>query len=293
MRAWSIGLPGAVVVLAMLSGVPSAGAEETLKFGITPRESPMIMFKKFTPLAQYLSKELGLKVELVVGKDFQAAIDALGKNEVSIALLTPTAYPKCERQYSDAAIRPIVRFLSDGKGVYRTCIFVPAEGGAAGIEELKGKTFAFGDKTSAASHLMPRAMLKEAGIDADKDFTEVKFLGSHTNVAQAVALKQFAAGGCMDSTAERFQREGKIKIIAASPEMPDAPICVNKNLPSDLCQRIEQALVKLTAGDPAGKAVLTSINDKYTGCEATKSQDYDSIREMVSRVYGDDFYKRD
>ena len=264
-----------------------------LKFGITPREAPMIMFKKFTPMAQYLSKALGTKVELVVGKDFQATIDALGKNEVSVALLTPTAYPKCERQYPEAQVRPIVRFQSEGRGIYKTCIFVPAEGGVAALADIKGKTFAFGDKTSAASHLMPRAMLKEAGIDIDKDLTEHKFLGSHTNVAQAVAMKQYVAGGAMDSVADRFEKEGKIKIIARSAEMPDTPICVNKNLAPDVAERLTAALLKLSASDAEGKAVLVSINDKYSGCEAAKSPDYDSIREMIQKVYGDDFYKRD
>jgi phosphonate transport system substrate-binding protein len=293
MSKWTVGLLAMAAVVAVLCSAVSAPAEDVLKFGVTPREAPMIMFKKFTPMAQYLSKQLGVKVELVVGKDFQATIDALGKNEVSVALLTPTAYPKCERQYADAGIRPIVRFLSDGKGIYKTCVFVPAEGGAATVAELKGKTFAFGDKTSAASHLMPRAMLKEAGIDADKDLTENKFLGSHTNVAQAVAMKQFAGGGCMDSVADRFEKEGKIKIIARSPEMPDTPICVNKHLPSDLCEKIAKALLALSANDAEGKNVLTSINDKYTGCEPAKSEDYNSIREMIQKVYGEDFYKRD
>lgn len=284
---------GFVAVFGFNLAVGARADGPALKFGVTPREAPMIMFKKFSPLAQYLSKALGTKVELVVGKDFQATIDAVGKNEVSVALLTPTAYPKCERQYPEAQVRPIVRFQSEGKGVYKTCIFVPAEGGVAALADIKGKTFAFGDKTSAASHLMPRAMLKEAGIDIEKDLTEHKFLGSHTNVAQAVAMKQFVAGGAMDSVADRFEKEGKIKIIARSAEMPDTPICINKHLAADMAEKITVALLKLSANDADGKAVLTAINDKYTGCEPAKAPDYDSIREMVQKVYGDDFYKRD
>jgi phosphonate transport system substrate-binding protein len=255
----------------------------SLKFGITPRESPKVMYQKFTPLAQYLSKELGVNVELVVGKEFQATIDGLGKNEFSVALLTPSAYPKCERQYPDAGVRPLVRFQTGGAGIYTTCIFVPADSTISSLSELKGKKFAFGDATSAASHLMPKMMLLDAGVTAE-ELAESKFLGSHTNVAAAVAVKTYDAGGCMDSVADRVEKEGKIKIIARSREMPDAPICANNKLNPALADRIVQALLKLKLADAESHTILTSINDKYTGCEPAESKDYDSIREMMLKL---------
>jgi phosphonate transport system substrate-binding protein len=279
---------------AVLFGVVPCGAsgEETLKFGITPRESPRISFQKFTPLARYLSNELGVQVELVVGKDFQAVIDGLGNNQYSIAQMTPSTYPKCQRLYPDAGVRPLVRFQTGGSGTYKACIFVPAGGEAAGLAQLKGKRFAFGDPTSAANCLMPKMMLLEAGVSADKDFAEFKFLGSHTNVANAVAVKTFDGGAAMDSVAERFEKEGKVKIIARSGEMPDAPLCVNKHLDSQLAERIATALLKLKCDNPEGKGVLTSINEKYTGCEAAGEKDYDVIRSMAQKLDGDEWYKK-
>jgi phosphonate transport system substrate-binding protein len=260
-----------------------AAGDGSLKFGVTPREAPKTMFQKFTPLARYLSKELGTNVELTIGKDFQTTIDGLGKNEFSVALLTPSAYPKCQQLYPDAGVQPVARFLTGGTSTYTTCIFVPADSKISSLSELKGKTFAFGDATSAASHLMPRLMLIEAGVNGS-DLADSKYLGSHTNVASAVAVKTYDAGACMDSVAERFEKEGKIKIIARSPEMPDAPICVNKNIDPQMAQKIAAALLKLKASDAEGREVLTSINEKYTGCEPAAAKDYDSIRNMMMKV---------
>ena len=119
---------------------------------------------------------------------------------------------------------------------------------------------------------MPKVMLIEAGVDPKKDFAEFKFLGSHTNVANAVAMKTFDGGAAMDSVAERFEKEGKVKIIARSKEMPDAPICVNKNLKPELAQRISEALMKLKADNPEGKAVLVAINEKYNRLRTGRSE---------------------
>jgi len=280
-------------LIGWLSPVGAAqGAEQVLKLGITPREAPRVMFTKFSPLAAYLSKELGQEVQLVIGKDFQATIDGLGKNDFQLALLTPSAYPKCEKLYPDAGVRPLVRFLSGKSGTYTTCFFVPAGSGLSSLGELKGKSVALGDATSAAANWMPRAMLKAAGVDPDKDLAACKFVGSHTNVASAVAMKSFDAGACMDSTAERFEKEGKIKIIARSEPMPDAPICANKHLSAELSEKVKQAFLKLKAGDADGKAALSPINEKYSGCEAVESKDYDSIRELVQKLFGDQWYNK-
>ena len=46
--------------------------------GIVPLESPAEMFKKFSPLAEYLSKKLNRRVDLKVAVDFQGAVRDIG-----------------------------------------------------------------------------------------------------------------------------------------------------------------------------------------------------------------------
>jgi phosphonate transport system substrate-binding protein len=264
--------------------------DQGLRMGVVPLESSKTMYLQFTPLVEYLQEELGVKVQLVIGKDYQATVDALGKNDVQIAYLTPTTYPKCRKLYADAGIEPLVRFQEEGKGTYRSCIIVGADKQAGTIGDLKGKSFAFGNKDSTASHLMPRSMLVTAGIVVDKDLAKHGFLGTHTNVATAVALGQYDAGGVKDSVAETFEKEGKVKIAARSSDIPEFPICVNKHVSKDLAQKIAAALLKLQVADPKGKAILTAVNKKYTGCEPARDDDYNTIREMIDKLYGPDFY---
>ena len=271
--------------------VPAQNAT-TVRFGVVPLEDKVTVFKQFQPLAKYLSAELGVEVKLVIGQDYQATIDALGKNDVQFAYLTPTTYPKCERQYADQGIQPLARFLENGKGTYRSCLIVPAGSSITEVKELKGKRIAFGSKDSTGSHLMPRSALVASQIDPDKDLTQYKFLGSHTDVAEAVALGKFDAGGVKDSVAEKYQRQNQVKIIFTSQEIPEFPICANKNVDRVLVDKLTQALLKLDLKSENGKIILTSINAKYSGSESAKSSDYDIIRNMIKTLYDDKFYER-
>ena len=189
------------LLISAMMAVSVYAQETEIKLGIVPLESSRIMYYQFLPLTHYLSEELGVKIRPVVGLTYQETMDALGTNEVQIAYLTPTTYPKCEKQNPDAGIKPLVRFQVNGKGVYRSCIIVPADSKITRVAELKGKTFAFGSVNSTSSHLMPRAMLIQKGVDIDNDLDSFRYLGSHSNVAIAIREHKFDAGGVKESVA--------------------------------------------------------------------------------------------
>lgn len=284
-----------IVAFVVLFCSGSLWAEDVLKFGVAPVEAPKVMFQQFTPLAQYLSKELGVKVELVIGKDYPSTADLLGENKVQVAWMTPSIYPLCQKQNPTMGIEPIARFLTEGKGATKTGIIVPAGSDIKSLADLKGKKFAVVDPNAASGYLVPLSMLKEAGID-EKDLGEIKFLGSHSNVATAIKMKQFDAGGLKLSVAEKFEKEGSVKILASSKEMPEHPVCVNKNLPAEMKTKLTAALLKLKLDkdnkDAPANAILTAINPKYTGCEAAKAEDYDPMRDVIQKLFGDKFYEK-
>ena len=280
-----------IACLAAVFGLAPINANaQDLKLGVVPLENKIIMFKQFQPLCEYLSKELGTSVTMVIGKDYQSAMDDLAQNNVQISYMTPTVYPKSVVQNPDAGIRPVVRFKESGAGTYRSCIIVPADSKISSIAELKGKKFAFGSEDSTGSHLMPRAMLVAQGVGIE-NITK-SYLGSHSKVANAVSAGEYDAGGVKDSVAEQFAAEKKVKIIATSESIPEFPICVNKSVSAELEAKIKQAFMKLDTKNDALKAILTSINPKYSGVEPASDADYTVIRDMIKKLFGDEFYKR-
>ncbi len=266
------------------------GAQETLKFGIIPLENENVMIQQFTPLVTYLSAELGMKVQLEVGQSYQDTMDAIGTNTVQIAYLTPTTFPKSAKQNPSAGIEPLVRFLKKGSGTYKSCIIAPIDSEIETLADLKGKKFAFGNKNSTSSHLMPRSLLTAAGIQFED--INAEYLGSHSKVAKAVSADEFSGGGVKESIAEKFSSYGAIKIIATSDPIPQFPICVNNTISAATKASLLKAFAKLNNGSDESKAILTTISKKFTGTETTVSRDYDVIRTMIDNLYGDDFYKR-
>lgn len=280
---------GCIFFVALIM-IPPTQASNTLSFGVIPLENQDIMFEKFIPLSKYLEKELGMNVELVIGKNYQDTMDAIGRNKVQIAYLTPTTYPKSKRQNPDLNILSLVRFQSKGHGTYRSCIIVPIDSDAQTIEDLKGQNFAFGSKNSTSSHLMPRSMLAGKGIKFED--IQAEYLGSHSNVAAAVGAEQFTGGGVKESVAEKYAAEEEVRILAKSDPIPEFPICINKHVSPELKAKLLTAFKKLNNGGDDAKNVMTAINKKYTGVEDANDGDYDVIRKMIQNLYGESFYNK-
>jgi len=281
-----------VVAYLLVGGVAciQPASAERLKMGIVPLESAANMIRKFTPLSAYLSAELGAEIELVVGKDYQETMDAIGANQVQIAFLTPTTYPKAQRQNPAAGIQAVARFLVSGKGTYNSCIVVSKDSPISSLAELAGKSFAFGSKDSTSSCLMPKSMLVEAGVSLDK--IKENHLKGMDNIVLAVGMGNFDAGGVMSSVAEEGAANGDVKILATSRPIPEFPVSVNASVDSVVRAKLLAALMKLNEANPAHKTVLESINPKYTGVEPAGDGDYDVIRDMIGNIYGDAFYAR-
>ena len=62
-------------------------AQTTLRITTIPEEAATEQIRKFTPLAQYLEKKLGLKVEFTPVTDYPAAVESLVNKKVDLAWL--------------------------------------------------------------------------------------------------------------------------------------------------------------------------------------------------------------
>ena len=85
---------------------------DLLRMGIIPLESPAIMFRKFSPLAEYLSRKLGRRVDLKVAVDFQGAIEDIGKGVTQFCFMTPSTYIEAHLKYG---VSVLGKALRDGK----------------------------------------------------------------------------------------------------------------------------------------------------------------------------------
>jgi len=250
--------------------------KDVVYMGVVPLESPAEMYKKFMPFADYLSEKLGKRVELRIPVDFNTAIADIGSGLTQLCFMTPSTYIEAHNRHQ---VRVLAKALRKGKPYHHTVIIVRADSGINELREIKGRTFAFGDIHSTSSHLVPRAMLKQAGVDLTS-LRYYEYLGHHDDVAQAVLKGDFDAGGVMEAVALRYESKG-IKLLKYSPEVPEFNMATARDLSADEREALRQAVLRLNAANVQDHRVLASINEDYTGFTDAADADFDPIRQII------------
>jgi phosphonate transport system substrate-binding protein len=256
-----------------------AGQGGTLKMGVIPLDAPGEMYRRFTPLAEYLTTATGKRVELSVAVSFAKTLRDLEDSVTDLAFLTPTTYIEA-RKKSGAEL--LVKALRNGLPYTHAALVAHAGSGIKRIEDIRGKRFAFGDRMSTSSYLIPRAMLAEAGVGLS-ELKEYSFLGHHDDVAKAVLAGEYDAGGLREPTARIFEPQGLV-VIKTSIEIPEFNICVAPNVDKETAELIKKALIELDPKDKAQARILNSIDPAYTGFIAAGDGDYEDIRKLMEKM---------
>ncbi len=256
-------------------------ARDSLLMGVIPLDAPAEMHRRFTPLAGYLSRALGRRVELSLAVDFAQTLRDLETGATDLAFLSATTYIEAHRKFGAILA---AKALRHGAAATHAAIVTRSDSGITGLEQLRGRRFAFGDPMSTSSYLIPRYLLAEAGVTLT-DLKSHAFLGHHDAVAEAVLSGDFDGGGLRETAAHQFADQG-LAVIKTSAEIPEFNISCSKNLDPGLVGRIREALVALSAKDRDQAALLTLIDPDYTGFTVAEDGDYDGIRKVMQTIEG-------
>jgi len=255
----------------------SGNQSHSLRLGVVPLQAPSVMFRKFAPLSQYLSGKLRRKVDLRVAIDMDSAERDIGENITQLCAMGPANYVDANKKYG---VKVIAKALRKGKPFHRAALVVKAGSSLHDVPGLKGKSVAFTGLNSATGHVIPLAMLKEAGITI-ADLKKHQFLGEHDKVAEGVLSGEFDAGAMMEETADRYKERG-LRILQLSAEIPEFNICGNPLLDEATIKIIQDALVSLDISREEDLAVLKSMGKDCTGFAAATEKDYDSFRTLIT-----------
>jgi len=222
---------------------------------------------------------LGRPVELKVALDFDEAVRDLGEGRTQFAYLTPSTYVLAHRRFGAMLLATALR---RGKPFQHSVIICRRDARLRTLAELKGRTFAFGDVNSTSSHIVPRAMLLDAGVPVEL-LGSFDHLGHHDAVAASVLRGDYDAGAVMESVATHYASEG-LMTLAQSPPIPEFNICAARELPGAVQDALRGALLALTRDGGAGSAVLETLYTDYTGFAQATDADYAGIRAMMEKL---------
>ena len=247
---------------------------KTLKVALLPDENASELIKRNQPFKDYLEKNLGKQVQLIVTTDYSSMIEAMRFGRIDLAYFGPLSYVLAK---SKSRIEPFAAMVKGGKATYRSVVIANVQSNVSSLQELRGKKIAYGDRVSTSSHLIPKTMLAEAGLLADRDYA-AHFVGAHDAVAMNVANRNADAGGLSEDIWGHLQDRklidpSKVKVLGYSREYPQYPWTMRSNLRPELKAKIRKAFFELK--DPA---VLG--NFKAEGFAPITDKEYDVIREM-------------
>lgn len=237
--------------------LPGIAAAQTLRVSAIPDENPTELLRKFKPLGAYLEQELGMKVQWTPVNDYPAVVEGLAAKKIDLAWLGGFTFVQVRHRTGNAI--PIAQRVEDEKFISH--YIVPANSPAKSLQDLKGKTFAFGSPSSTSGHLMPRYFMQKDGIDPDKHFSRIAFSGAHDATIAFVASGR-ADGGVLNAPVlERLVAKGDpnakaVRILATTPPYYDYNWTVRGDLDPAIVKKLTDAFLKLDPANPAHKEIL-------------------------------------
>jgi phosphonate transport system substrate-binding protein len=271
-----------VILLLFVMLLPATAADkQIIRFGVIPRYNPLVMYKRYQPIMDYLTAETPYRFELKISRDYPEAVRFLQQGVTQISSLGDVTFAEANLRYQ--AI-PILKPLnSDGKPFYRSAIIVKNGSPLTSITGLRGKTMAFGSLHSTSGNLIPRYLLWDNGVRMQdlKSFTNLQH---HDAVAKAVLKGQFDAGAVKDVVAEKYKPHG-LRILAWSKPIPAVPLVVRRDTPPAVVTAITHALLKLDRTNPRHKELMKTWDDEFcNGFAPAKPSDYDMIFRMIRAI---------
>ncbi len=250
-----------------------------------PDENPTKLQQDYAPLVQILEKALGKKVKYVPVTNYGAAVQALIADKVDFAWLGGFTHVQARTR---TKVVPLV--MRDIDREFRSAFIANTASGIARPEQLKGKSFAFGSKSSTSGHLMPRHFLRSKfSLNPDKDFArKPMFSGAHDATVKAVESGRVDAGAVNIQVWQRMVAKGsvdtsKVRVIWRTPPYVDYVWTARSAVPAELRSAFAKALLELDPAKPLHKKVLDHAGAaKYVKAAPT---DFDAI-EKVARAIG-------
>lgn len=270
-----------LVLLAACAAISTAhSARGDLQFGVglfqPDKEKNDATYR---PLADYLATKLGRKVVLRTVDTWEGLAKSLSNGETDISLMGPWGYVLANHQASAQAVATI---LYEGKPQYFAIMVTHPKSGIKRIEDLKGKSFAFGDKGSTSGYLIPFHQFQKMNIDPEKFLGKVIYT-KHQAIETQVARGELDAGADYNRNRDAMIADGLIKaedsrIFWTSAPLPNDALAVSAELYKDkaLVARLQQALESIGAELKNNPKLLPA---RYTGFVRKDNTYYKPIRD--------------
>lgn len=251
----------------------SIKGDNEVAIGINPFTSPSDIKNMYQPVLARIFESVGLKVKIIIVKDYLALGDQIQKGTIDGGWFSPFAYITAAEM---TPLIPVATPLINGKDYYNGYIITRRDSGILTLNDLPGRHFAYVDKNSASGYLYARHSIKEAGLDPESIFSQVSFSGSHDQVIQGVLNGEFDAGATYNEAYEKAEKNGmdmsKLNIISTTGNIQKDAIAFSEKMAPERIQLLKDAFLHFKD--------FSGITTPVTGFVEAKDSNYDLIRQV-------------
>jgi len=269
-------------------GDSGATSAQPVRFTAIPDQNTTELQEKFRPLEEYLTTSLGVPVQFVPARDYQASVEMFVNGDVDLAWYGGLTGVQARSKVAGA--RAVAQ--GDVDPQYYSYFVAHRDTGLQPSEtfplEIAKYRFTFGSEQSTSGRLMPEHFIRQNTGRAPQAFFEqpAGFSGSHDKTLELVASGQYQVGVVNYKVYDQRVEQKKIdpdvvRVIWRTPTYADYNWTVRPDLDakhgSGFTDRLTRALLdindsRLLAALPRERLVPAS-ND-----------DYDAIRQVAQQL---------
>ncbi len=252
-----------------------------VRIAIQPAYSLVLMSKKYRPLVEYLSQETDYRVEQVSSLSQTNYLSALEGARADIAFLNPLLYLQVAKTKGAS---PLVRVVNqDGTDHYRGVIITRSDSGLRTLDDLRGSIAMTSSKRGVGGYLAQCKLLREHGLDCDRDLTVVA-ARTQDEVVRAVFKRKVKVGFVReDALTAALVPEidlTQIRIIAHTEFFPTWCFAAFSSTDPAVAQAIKEALLRLDPENPSHRPILDQAG--AAGFIEASDADYRSLGTIVA-----------
>jgi len=257
----------------------SFATEKEYIFGVHPLHNPQRLHEVFSPLMDYLSKNIeGASFKLEASRNYAAYDKKLYAQKFDFALPNPfQTVNSIEKGYK------IFGKMSDDHN-FRGIILIRKDSGIKKIEDLKGKIVSYPAPTALAATMMPQYYIQTHGVDV---MTEIdnRYVGSQESSIMNVFLKHSSAAATWPLPWIALSRErpdiAESLIVKWKTEpLPNNGLVVKPDVSEDIVRQVAELLFNLHS-KTEGKAMLNKM--ELSAFESANNETYLSVTEFLEK----------
>ncbi|MDA8325703.1 MAG: phosphate/phosphite/phosphonate ABC transporter substrate-binding protein [Nitrospiraceae bacterium] len=273
-----------LAIMLVLSAASFARAQEKarLLIGLVPEENIFRMIEKHLPLADYIEKRTGIKIQFTILSRYGDIIDRFTTRNMDGAFFGAFTGLLANRKLG---VQPLVRPVGpDGLVSAQSIVFVRKDSGIRTFAQMRGKRAVFVDKATATGFIYLLYRLKQIGVtDYSRFFRQYYFTGNHEESIYAVLDGRADVGVVKSRFFDKLSLRDpliseRLLVLAKSNKLPDIILCLRSDIPAAIRNELKRTLINMK-NDPEGARVLRTLG--YSGFEEAKPADFAPAAELT------------